>query len=337
MHKKTPSYTYDRSKIVGLDNSVINTNYTYTIKTGQSNELTVFDEPKAQILNLDSQPFLMREFGAHVVRKALSSNPVYKFNKLIKQFPNLKSIDEFIESTHYLGNIKITIKGNRDVLATLPQIEKLRAAKKTLNIIAGYLDANRTDYKGSIEFIPKTINHIYEKDKILNIVNEGNTQQEFGIGQDETNNPELYLDLSNQDWFAFNNNYGTSEEKYLVRFIDSMMNELQKKYDDVFMLRNEKHFKLYSFKDGKPLEPDFVLFLTRKEENNELHYQVFIEPKGSHLVATDKWKERFLLDLKTKHKIDQLWENKHYIVWGLPFYTHNSGDDNFSNEFEKLL
>jgi len=46
----------------------------------------------------------------------------------------------------------------------------------------------------------------------------------------------------------------------------------------VYVVRNEKHFQLYNFDDGKPMEPDFVLFLRKKEPDVSLHYQVFIEP-----------------------------------------------------------
>lgn len=328
---------YDRSNVVGLDDSIINTNYSYAIKTGRSSESTLFEESKAKNLNTDNRLFSLSEFGTHLVRKALASIPAYRFNELVKLFPNLKSINEFIESPDYLGKIKITLSGNQIILDDLPQIEKLNAAKKTLVDIAKNLNVNRIDYKGSEEFIPKTINHLYEKDKILNIVNEGQTNQEFGVGQKETSNPDLHLDLSTRDWFAFNENYGTSEEKHLVRFIDSMIIDLQKKYEDVFLLRNEKHFKIYSFEDGRAFEPDFILLLTRKNKDFELHYQVFIEPKGGHLVSNDIWKQNFLMELQSRHKIDKLWENKGFTVWGLPFYNHDTHTKEFVPTFEKLL
>ncbi len=168
-------------------------------------------------------------------------------------------------------------------------------------------------------------------------MNEGQTSQEFGIGQKETSNPDLYLDLSTRDWFAFNENYGTSEEKQLVRFIDSMIIELQKKYEDVLLLRNEKHFKIYSFEDGRAFEPDFILLLTKKDKDFELHYQVFIEPKGGHLVSNDIWKQNFLLELQSRHKLDKLWDSKGFTVWGLPFYNHDTHIKELSPVFQELL
>lgn len=327
----------DRSTVMGLDDSIINTDYSYAVKTGRSSEITVFEAANTKNIDVKRKIFYLSDFGAHIVRKAMSCIPAYRFNKLLCLFPNLKSIDEFISSDFYLGKIKISISGKEDVLADLPQIEKLNAIKKVLSEIEEKLKKDRIDYKGSTEFLPKMINQVYENDKILNIVNDGLTDQEFGIGQIETNNPELNLDLSKRDWFAFNENYGTSEEKYFVRYVDEMIEDLQKKYDDVYLLRNEKHFKLYSFEDGRPFEPDFVLLLIKSDQIVELTYQVFIEPKGEQLLEKDLWKQNFLLDLKAKHQLDQVWQGKEFILWGLPFYNHKSRYNNFSPFFEELL
>ncbi|EKO3892294.1 hypothetical protein P0F32_003491, partial [Vibrio metschnikovii] len=172
---------------------------------------------------------------------------------------------------------------------------------------------------------------------ILNISNDGLTEQEFGIAQSETTNDELSLDLSKCDWFVFNENYGTSEEKYFVRYLDTMIDDLKAVYDDVYLLRNEKHFKLYAFDDGRPFEPDFLLLLTKQDQELELTYQVFIEPKGAHLFENDAWKQNFLLDLKATHQIEQVWKGKEFVVWGLPFYNHLSSKSDFAPEFEELL
>ena len=112
--------------------------------------------------------------------------------------------------------------------------------------------------------------------------------------------------------------------------------QLREKYDEVYLVRNERFFKLYNFDDGRPLEPDFVLFLYQKSKPKSLHYQVFIEPKGSHLKQADEWKQKFLMSLKTEHKVEQLWEDKKYIVWGMPFYN-NSEEVVFDDSFKREL
>ena len=334
VNKRVP---YDRSKVVGLDSSIINTNYTYSIKTEHSNELTIFEDATVKHLKVKREKINLLDFSKHVIRKAMATIPAYRFNELKLLFPNLKSLDEFIVSSEYLGEISIDISGREDILKNIPQIEKLKICKKILTKIAEQLNVNRIDYQGEKEFTPKTINELYDKDKILNIANDGLTAQEFGIAQSDTTNPDLSLDLSKRDWFVFNENYGTSEEKYFVRYLDTMIEALQAIYDNVYLLRNEKHFKLYTFDDGRAFEPDFLLLLTKKEQDLELTYQVFIEPKGAHLFENDAWKQDFLLDLKSTHRIEQVWQGKEFIVWGLPFYNYQSSKTEFIPAFENIL
>jgi len=51
--------------------------------------------------------------------------------------------------------------------------------------------------------------------------------------------------LSHKDWYVFTDNFGTSEEKYLVKFIDKAYDQLKKKYNQIFLVRNERHFKIW--------------------------------------------------------------------------------------------
>src|ERR1043165_7882726 len=132
---------------------------------------------------------------------------------------------------------------------------------------------------------------------------------------------KIPLDLSNRPWHVFNDCFGTSEEKYFVKYIDKVYNKLKEKYDEIYLIRNERFFKLYDFDEGRPLEPDYVLFLQQKKNPKSLYYQVFIEPKGGYLKEKDAWKEKFLVSLRTECKVEQLWENKKYTVWGMPFYS----------------
>ncbi len=334
VNKRVP---YDRSKVIGLDDSIINTNYFYDIKTEYSSELTIFESTKVKQLQLKRETLKLIDMGKHIIRKVMASIPAYRFNELKQLFPNLRSIDEFIMSGHYLGEISFVVSGRANVLQNIPQSEKLKIGKKILTKISEQLNVNRVDYNGTQDFTPKTINALYEKDKILNISNDGLTEKEFGIAQSETTNEELSLDLSGRDWFVFNENYGTSEEKYFVRYLDTMIDSLRNRYDDIYLLRNEKHFKLYTFKDGRAFEPDFLLLLIKKEQDIELTYQVFIEPKGGHLVENDIWKQDFLLDLKANHHIEQVWKGKEFIAWGMPFYNHQSRQAEFIPSFEELL
>lgn len=54
------------------------------------------------------------------------------------------------------------------------------------------------------------------KDKTLNI--NIDSDQEAGRQMKDPVKPELQLDLSKEDWYVYDENYGTSEEKYFIRF-----------------------------------------------------------------------------------------------------------------------
>lgn len=73
--------------------------------------------------------------------------------------------------------------------------------------------------------------------------------------------------------------------------------------------------------------------------NKEIGYQIFIEPKGEGFKEKDAWKEEFLLELRKKFKIeglDKYYENKDFIIIGLPFYNQN--DPNvFGDKMEQEL
>jgi len=164
-----------------------------------------------------------------------------------------------------------------------------------------------------------------------------NSDREYGTPQSAPKDPLLYMDLSQKDWFVFNEYYGTSEEKYLVKYIDKVIDKLKEKYSEVYLVRNQQHFKLFNFDDGRAFEPDFVLFLIENGETRASQYQIIIEPKGSHLMEHDKWKQDFLMCLRKEHKIEQLWKNRNYIIWGMQCYNETKAKQNFDKEFNNLI
>ena len=92
-----------------------------------------------------------------------------------------------------------------------------------------------------------------------------------------------------------------------MQFLHTHLEELQKTYDGVYLIRNERHFSLYNFFDGQVFQPDFVLFLG-KENGETLSYQLFIEPKGEHIEDFDRWKEDFLKEINTERKSELIIE-----------------------------
>ena len=112
--------------------------------------------------------------------------------------------------------------------------------------------------------------------------------------------------------------------------LDRQMETLKKKYNGVYLVRNERHFKIYSFSGGQAFEPDFVLFLQEKD-GDMLTFQIFIEPKGKHLKEHDQWKQEFLKEITEKFKGEILEfstqsKTQKYRLVGVPFY--NNEDEN---------
>ena len=168
---------------------------------------------------------------------------------------------------------------------------------------------------------------------VLNISVPSGGMQEFGRSQKTPANTAYTLDLAEKDWYAYNDNFGTSEEKALVKYIDAIMPRLEEKYDDIYLVRNEKCVRIFSFDEGRPFEPDYLLFLRHRISNERYdNILLFIEPKGEQLMKADKWKEQFLKQIKQMGDVRWMTSCDHYNVWGLPFYNEKR-EANFDKEF----
>jgi type III restriction enzyme len=327
---------YDRSDIFSLPNTITEHIFHGSLYTGAVQSTAIFEYGLTGQISKKQKTYCLKDFGISVIRKALSRLEFYQFNNLTSFLPNVSSIHEFITSEKYLGKVKLEVEGPEEKLNSLLPKEKLQLATNLLIKISETLQSDKIEHQGTEEFKSRPILKMF-KDKTMNIFVKEGSDQEYGVAQSQTTNIALRIDLSNKNWYAFSDNYGTSEEKYFVKFIDKTYDTLKDKYDQIFLVRNEKHFQLYNFDDGKPIEPDFVLFLRKKNTDIELHYQVFIEPKGAHLLKEDEWKEQFLRSLKERHKINILWKTKKYTVWGMPFYNEAQRKKEFEEAFNFLV
>ena len=102
------------------------------------------------------------------------------------------------------------------------------------------------------------------------------------------------------------------------------MPKLEEKYDEIYLVRNEKDIKIYNFDTGQAFEPDFILFLRIKGTSDKYdNLQLFIEPKGDGLLKQDKWKNDFLKQIKQTAEIHYCTSVDNYIVWGIPFFNES--------------
>ncbi len=308
------------ANVEGLLPSVRAKRHVLTLATGASGEDVVMEvgEKESDGKQPDIHLFQttigeIAEINYAIVNKGLAAYPVFKFKTLKSYFPNLKSTRQFITGENYLKDIHIDIRSQYEV----PPVSVLNTAVRiVLRDIAGsVLDIDET-YEGTRKFRAKNVCDVFS-DKTVNYTDP--PAGGAGISQaDVSVDPRDRLDLSKEDWFAFTDNYGTSEEKAFVAYFKNFVPKLKKKYKKVYLVRNERQFHLYSFQGGERFEPDYVLFLQKGKKI----LQIFIEPKGSHLIAGDQWKEDFMLQMKAEAiPVKVFADDNKYLIWGFHFFN----------------
>ena len=275
----------------------------------------------------------MKELNYHTIRAAVNRFNIFRFDLLCSTFPNIKSVKEFIESDDYLANISIDIYGRKN-FEELSQKDKLNVAIDVLKQIEPLLNKGGVGHKGSKIFTPIAFKDVFKDHSMKITIEPSSSEKEFGVSMKETTNNDLRLDLSTCDWHAYNDCFGTSEEKAMIKYIDSIYSKLKEKYCEIYLVRNEKDLRLWSFKTGAPFEPDYVLFLRKLNNDVYDNIQIFIEPKGAHLLKTDAWKEECLKDIHNTASIEFSTQSDKFNIWGLPFFNQGKRTD-FESNFNK--
>lgn len=326
-----------RSEVNGLLPSVQDKVYAVRFASGSSGEDTIFGA--SELSERVNATYTYRttiadiaKINYNIVHKAVCKYNVLKFNILRSYFPNLKSTREFIEDKNYMGGIKVEITS---VHLKPPPAALFAACVNVVGKIADSVSEIEEIYEGTKEFRPERISAVF-KNKRCNytVLHDGG----IGYSQNDSTVPAAWkIDLSKEDWFAFEDNFGTGEEKAFVAYFKSYVPQLKAKYDKVYLLRNERQLHIYSFDGGERFEPDYLLFLHSQKDEGYEQLQVFIEPKGTHLVETDKWKEDFLLEIEgtaipTKVFVD----DNDYRIWGFHFFNQDVRTVEFAEDMARL-
>ena len=288
---------------------------------------------KLNIVNRDSKTSTIRfnEIEKHIFRKAIhikakQENSLYQFSQL-KEELEITSLDDLREDD-FLGNFEIKI------ITTSNQSYKDLGEKDKLKITLQALGKIFTELKECI--IPKIGSKKFYSSSFEKI---------FGEGKEKTiNKDNEKKGIPNNNWYVLDQFVGTSEEENLVNFIRESIGNLEKEYNEVYLLKNEEIYKIYDFERGRGFQPDFILFLKQNKEN--LYYQIFIEPKGNQFKdstgsfksSKEGWKENFLDEIQKEYgaEFKLKIENKNYKLIGLPFFN----EDNkklFQENFGKLI
>lgn len=287
----------------------------------------------------DLEPVKFGDIEKNIVYKAFRcfANTL-SFDKIKKQFPHLRSVREFLFDENYLGEIPITFFASEGQLPSMD--DKLNACKAALQTVSDYVQKIEVSYKGTHEFKGYPIHEKFTN-KIRNIT-RSHEDESWGEGVSQASslvNSSYRIDLSDKEWFVYNDNYGTSEEKKFVKYFSTKIEELKQTFTKIFLIRNELQVCIFSFDDGSKFEPDYVLILNKEQENkDDLYICMFIEPKGEHLLEKDLWKGNLLMQLEEKGvPVVRFADDNEYLIWGAPLYNENRTKRDFVDYFDKLI
>lgn len=298
------------------DLGVSKRNFAFTLSSGSGRISSAFSkEEETTTEKTERKDIKVLAIPKHIIRFALAQNPYFYFDSLERFFPNVESLSNFIDSKNYLGGLEITFNASKTRLSEISNHDCLLAIQGLLQSIEMEIKSNLTEFEGS-DYIKEYVHTVF-KDKEIKVYKDS----ERADGQEAF--------VANEPWYVYNANYGTSEEKKFVELFQRRFEGLKEKFTNIYLIRNEREIKIID-KLGRAFEPDFVLFCKQKK-GKELTYQVFIEPKGAHLIANDKWKEEFLKQIREEEKTIKI-DTDNYVITGVPFYNYAN-----ENEFKKTL
>lgn len=250
-------------------------------------------------------------FPMPVIRKALVSaeGNFFRFNNLREHIKGISTVNELIENYLPLYKIKYTYEEGKGI-SQLNATEKLQLLVGViLPEVRKAIDLNMPRITGSNKFRPVSLSQVFGQEKNIYLmsfpVEDPATGEKVFTSNDERakaqsdhDNPEIQYDVEHADWYAYSENYGTSEEKLFVKYVASQIDDLYSKYKgaEVYLIRNELDYWLFSPQDGRRFSPDYML-IVNDVVNEQMYYQVLIEPKGGHLLEHDAWKEQALISL----------------------------------------
>ena len=315
--------SYDKVKSFA-DLGVTRKNFSYTLSSGKGRMSGAFASQEKETENgynakIKQRDIPLKNIPKHVIRFALTKNPFYYYDRLRRYFPNVESLSDFIESEDHLSGLEITFNGTKKRLDEITNQDFLSVVNALLSTIEEEIKSNLTEYEGS-DYIKDHIQATF-KDKEIKVYKDSERADgQFGV-------------VKEADWYVYNANYGTSEEKAFVKMFARHFEHLEKRYVNIYLIRNERALKIFD-KAGRAFEPDFILFCKQKG-GKELTYQIFIEPKGAYLAEYDKWKEDFLQEMRSEQRSIEI-DTEKYLITGVPFYN-NENENKCRKTLEETL
>ena len=307
------------------DLGVSGTNYAHPIASMKGAQQVAFGNETPRQGPRERVDVNIADLDRNIVQCAVSRNPFFAFASLKRYFPSLHSMSRFIEDKGYLGGLAVTFEGSGASEWKDNRVAQVAAVSGLLRRIEAEVKAQVTKYAGSRRFRPEFIRKIFINKTI----------------KADKNKLEIDAELKNlilsRNWYVFDSLYGTHEEKAFVKMLDRCVQQLRDEgYNEFYLIRNERHFKLYRFENGQGFEPDFLLFLLKENGAASVRH-LFIEPKGKHLQEHDRWKEDFLKEITEQYGGEELVSHDYkYRLIGAPFYN-NQDENRFKDRLMELI
>lgn len=327
-----------RKTVSEIEDIIKNKVFKYSENTGYGSIVSLTNDDnyklaEKKVEQIEIKSIFFKEVDYNILLGASERFNELKFNVVKTKYPQIKTLKEFLTSDKYLGNVMLEIKFNGDLSGKILYKACLKAFEK----IAAHIVSLKPEYEGTREFTAKNIKAVIKDKKIyLSSISENGGK---GVSQNDCINSNYRLDLKNEDWYVFDDNYGTSEEKLVIKYFKTRVEpKLREKNVEFYVIRNERvsDVAIYSFNSGERFEPDFLLFIRKKGLNNYSNSQVYIEPKGNNLLKEDKWKENFLAKIEGEHKITGLFVDDFRIV-GLPFFNEANRIIEFTKAIDEFI
>ncbi|MEW4025262.1 DEAD/DEAH box helicase family protein [Bacillus sp. YAF8] len=298
---------------------------------------------KATVENIETKTIGIEKFDVRFIKKAIQRLEFYQFDNLKKYLPLLTSMKEFIYGEKWLNaeNLKLFLTVPKEYKAS--DISPNEILKVTVDLLKEYEVKFKSGYikkRGTNRFIGYPIkeyltnyNKRVPEDDTANLLNEV-TQKVCAYEIDD-------------EFYVYEKAIINKLEYELIERIKAYVDKLKQKYNKaVYLFRMDENMHRESAKSEKlklhqygsrinragekvdmhlqGFQPDFILFL----ENSDVHFQIFIEPKGmsGDRFVSELWKQDLLLYM-TDHQAEMEFEDeiKNVRISGLKFYTKGDG------------
>lgn len=284
----------------------------------------------------------LSEFSSSLILHAMNDPDLrtFRFRELQDYFPSLSSRHDFISDDDFLGGVQVKVHAPAGVdPRELSAFDRLAIVRTVLQQVANTLESNRHDWIGLDTWEYSPVREVM-REEVTKKISVSDDRNGKGHSISAAPNSAVRASIDELSWYLYDDNRGTQEEKRLIKLLaDEYREELEQAFDEYLLLRNEGDVRVFAFEDGRATEPDFIFLGRVAGDSSDRYLQVFMEPKGKHLLETDAWKEDFLEKVDASAVVLELAKKADYRIVGAPFYNHERErhDPRFHDRMDSLI